>query len=179
VYGVDPDQNVRENAFVHEYFQGPIEDCPSERQFDLITLRMVAEHIADPTRALSAIARLLNPSGHVIVYTPHKWAPISIIAHLTPFFLHNPLKQLLWPGIQSRDTFPTQYKMNTYADLGRHASAAGLALAYYVRLDDCRITAYYRKLNRLELRIRRTLRAVGLPHPEACIVAVLRASTPA
>jgi 2-polyprenyl-3-methyl-5-hydroxy-6-metoxy-1,4-benzoquinol methylase len=174
VYGIDPDDNVRENAFVHAYFQGTVEDCPIERQFDLITLRMVAEHIVDPTRALSAIARMLKRSGRVIIYTPHKWAPISIVANLTPFVFHNPLKQFLWPGIESRDTFPTQYKMNTYALLRKHAEAAGLSVAYYVRLDDCRITAEYRRLNRLELGLRRTLRAIGLPHPEACIIAVLR-----
>jgi 2-polyprenyl-3-methyl-5-hydroxy-6-metoxy-1,4-benzoquinol methylase len=174
VFGIDPDDNVRENAFVHDYFQGLVEDCPTERQFDLVTMRMVAEHIANPGLSLSRVARLLKPTGHIVIYTPHKWAPVSIIANLTPFALHNPLKQLLWPGIQTRDTFPTQYKLNTFQDLSRHAEAAGLALAHYSRLDDCRITTAYRTLNRMELRLRKSLRAVGLPHPEACIIAVLR-----
>jgi SAM-dependent methyltransferase len=177
VFGIDPDDNVRENAFVHEYFQGLVEDCPTEHTFDLITMRMVAEHIAEPKRALTAVARMLKPTGRAIIYTPHKWAPMSMIANVTPFALHNPLKQLLWPGIESRDTFPTQYKLNTYQDLRRHASSAGLSLAYYVRLDDCRITAAYRTLNRLELGLRKSLRAIRLPHPEACIIAVLDHAT--
>lgn len=173
VYGIDPNDNVRENRFVHEYFQGLVEDCPTRRTFDLITMRMVAEHIADPQRALAAVARMLKPSGRAVIYTPHKWAPVSIVANLTPFALHNPLKQLLWPGIESKDTFPTQYKLNTFEDLRRHADSARLSLDYYARLDDCRITAEYRTLNRLELRLRKSLRAFGLPHPEACILAVL------
>ena len=174
VFGIDPDDNVRENVFLHDYFQGLVEDCPTEHRFDLVTLRMVAEHVANPSAALSRVALLLKPSGHALIYTPHKWAPMSIIAGMTPFALHNPLKQLIWPGVHARDTFPTQYKLNTFQDLSRHAEAAGLTVAYYSRLDDCRITATYRALNRMELSLRRSLRAVGLPHPEACIIAVLR-----
>ena len=174
VFGIDPDDNVCENTFLHDHFQGLVEDCPTEHRFDLVTMRMVAEHIANPSAVLSRVARLLKPSGHALIYTPHKWAPMSIIANMTPFALHNPLKQLIWPGVQARDTFPTQYKLNTFQDLSYHAEAAGLAIAYYSRLDDCRTTAAYRTLNRIELRLRKTLRAVGLPHPEACILAVLR-----
>ena len=118
VFGIDPDDNVRENALVNEYFQGFVEDCPIERQFDLVTLRMVAEHIENPEAALSRLARLLKPSGHAVIYTPHKWAPMSIVANVTPFGLHNPLKRLLWNS-EARDTFPTQYKLNTRKDIDR------------------------------------------------------------
>ncbi len=124
VYGIDPDDNVKENRFVNGYFQGLVEDCPTEHRFDLITLRMVAEHIVKPAPALQCVAGLLKPSGHAIIYTPYKWAPMSIAAMLVPFGLHNPLKRLLW-STEARDTFPTQYKLNTRADLERHASCSG------------------------------------------------------
>jgi SAM-dependent methyltransferase len=173
VYGIDPDDNVRENRFVHEYFQGLVEDCPTDHQFDLVTLRMVAEHIANPAPAMARIAGLLKPGAHAVLYTPHKWAPMSIVANITPFRLHNPLKRLLWAS-ESRDTFPTQYKLNTFADLQRHARGAGLELVHYARLDDCRITNSYRTLNWLELKLRRVTHAVGIPYPEACILSVLQ-----
>jgi 2-polyprenyl-3-methyl-5-hydroxy-6-metoxy-1,4-benzoquinol methylase len=173
VFGIDPDDNVRENALVNEYFQGIVEDCPIERQFDLVTLRMVAEHIENPEAALSRLARLLKPSGHAVIYTPHKWAPMSIVANVTPFGLHNPLKRLLWNS-EARDTFPTQYKLNTRKDIDRIAKLTGLEQVHYQRLDDCRITNSYRFLNRLELASRSALHAVGVPYPEACILAVLR-----
>jgi 2-polyprenyl-3-methyl-5-hydroxy-6-metoxy-1,4-benzoquinol methylase len=173
VYGIDPDDNVQDNRFVHAYHQGLVEDCPIDRRFDLVTLRMVAEHIAQPTPALRRIATLLKPSGHAVIYTPHKWAPMSVAAAITPFMLHNPLKRLLW-STEARDTFPTQYKLNTRGDIERHAAAAGLALVHYTRLDDCRITNSYRLLNRLELCMQRAMSSVGLPYPEACILAVVK-----
>lgn len=175
VFGIDPDDNVRENKFVHEYFQGLVEDCPSERRFDLITLRMVAEHIVNPRAALSKLADLLKPEGLAVIYTPHKWAPMSIAATVTPFALHNPLKRLLWTT-EARDTFPTQYKLNTRSDIRRHAESSGLEVIDYQRLDDCRITNSYRLLNRLELSARNVLKSVGIPYPEACILTVLRRS---
>lgn len=173
VYGIDPDDNVRENTFVNEYFQGMVEECPTSRTFDLVTLRMVAEHIADPVSALSRIGTLLKPDGRAVVYTPHKWAPMSIAATVMPFGLHNPMKQLLWSS-DARDTFPTQYRMNTRGELRRHAGTAGLNVVHYERLDDCRITNSYRLLNRLELTARAALRRVGIGYPEACILAVLQ-----
>ena len=173
VFGIDPDDNVRENKLVNEYFQGFVEDCPTEHRFDLVTLRMVAEHIEHPEPALSRLARLLKPNGHAIIYTPHKWAPMSIVANITPFGLHNPLKRLLWNS-EARDTFPTQYKLNTRTDIDRFARQAGLEQIHYERLDDCRITNSYRLLNRLELVSRSALHTVGIPYPEACILTVLR-----
>lgn len=176
VYGIDPDENVHENRFVHGYFQGLVEDCPVDRQFDLVTLRMVAEHIVNPTAVLRRVFCLLKPSGHALIYTPHKWAPMSIAASLSPFSLHNPLKRLLWQTEQ-RDTFPTQYKLNTHRDLNRHARSAGLVQVHFARLDDCRTTNSYRVLNRIELSARRALRVARIPYPEACILSVLRRST--
>jgi 2-polyprenyl-3-methyl-5-hydroxy-6-metoxy-1,4-benzoquinol methylase len=134
---------------------------------------MVAEHIANPQAAFSRLAAFLKPDGVALIYTPHKWAPMSIAASITPFGLHNPLKRLLWTT-EARDTFPTQYKLNTFADLERNADASGLKLVYYERLDDCRITNSYRLLNRVELTTRKALRRLGLPYPEACIISALK-----
>jgi SAM-dependent methyltransferase len=173
VYGIDPDDNVKENAFVTEYFQGMVEDCPTSRTFDLITLRMVAEHIANPGAAMARLVTLLKPEGRLLIYTPYKWAPMSLIANLTPFSWHNPLKQLLW-RTDERDTFPTQYKLNTFQDIERHAAGAGLVQIYFQRLDDCRTTTAFRRLNAMELKARGLLSKVGLRYPEACIVSVLK-----
>lgn len=171
VYGIDPDDNIKDNPYISEGFQGLVEDCPVGRRFDLITMRMVAEHIAQPTRALSRISDLLNPGGRIVVYTPHKWAPMSVIASIVPFALHNTFKQLLWRS-EARDTFPTQYKLNTRSDLTFHCAAAGLTEVHYERLDDCRTTNSYRLLNQFELKARSLLRSVGVAYPEACILAV-------
>lgn len=171
VVGIDPDPNVLANRFVTERFQGMIEDYPADRQFDLVTLRMVAEHITNPADAVSKLARLIKPGGHLIIYTTSKWAPMSIVAMLIPFRLHNPLKRLIWDS-EARDTFPTAYKLNTRRDLARHTRANGLREISYRVIDDCRITGGYRVLQWIELRVRKLLRAIGLRHPESCILGV-------
>jgi SAM-dependent methyltransferase len=171
--GIDPDDNIRDNELVTERFHGTIEACDTERRFDLITLRMVAEHIVDAERAMRKLAELLKPGGRLVIYTPYKWAPMSVIATVVPFRWHNPLKQLIWRS-ESRDTFPTAYKLNTRADLSRYADLCGLELSHFALLDDCRVTGMYRVLNWIELRTRSLLHSIGLGYPERCILAVLR-----
>ncbi len=173
MFGIDPDDNIAENTFVTERFQGPIEECVTDRRFDLITLRMVAEHIVDPDRALAKLAELLKPDGSIVFYTPYKWSPMSIIATVVPFRLHNPLKQLIWRS-ESRDTFPTAYKLNTRRDLRRLGARRSLQEVYFSHLDDCRVTGHYRVLNWLEIKMCRLFNLVGLHYPEMCILAVYR-----
>jgi SAM-dependent methyltransferase len=171
VLGIDPDDNVHENPFVTEKFQGLIQDYHADQRFDVITLRMVAEHIVDPASAMRKLAEMLKPGGAVVIYTPYKWAPMSVVASVVPFRLHNPLKRLIW-GSESRDTFPTAYRMNTRRDLLRHATAAGLMEASFELLDDCRVTQNFKLLNRIELGTRGLLNRIGLRYPELCILAV-------
>lgn len=173
VFGIDPDDNILENKVVNEHFHGIVEDCQTQHRFDLITMRMVAEHIADPVRSMSKVAELLKPGGRLVIYTPHKWAPMSLIANTVPFALHHPFKRFLW-DTEARDTFATQYKLNTQKDLQRHCGSAGMREEFYERLDDCRITGGFRWLNQLELWARTGARAVGLGYPEACILTVYR-----
>ena len=54
-------------------------------KFDLITLRMVAEHIEDPMETISALGRLMKRHSKVIIYTPFLWSPIPILTRLIPF----------------------------------------------------------------------------------------------
>ena len=171
VYGIDPDPNIKENPFITEGFHGIVEDCRTERRFDVITMRMVAEHIVDPDRAIGKVAELLKPGGKFIVYTPHKWAPMSVVASVIPFKWHHPLKRLLW-DVEARDTFPTAYKLNTRNDLRKHMSSKGLAERYFRHLDDCRTFAGYRFINYAELSAKRALRSIGLHYIETCLLAV-------
>lgn len=173
VFGIDPDDNVRENKMIQGYFQGLVEDCDTTREFDLVTLRMVAEHIVNPEAAMARIKKLLRPGGHVVIYTPYKWAPMSVIASAVPFGLHNPLKRLIWDS-DARDTFPTAYKLNTHKDQLRHTGAVGLSESLYVELDDCRTLAAFRWLNTLELGLQRMLRRASMRYPERCILGVYR-----
>lgn len=171
VFGIDPDDNVRENRMVQGYFQGLVEDCDTTREFDVVTLRMVAEHIVRPEIAMQRVKRLLRPGGLAVVYTPYKWAPIPVITAAVPFALHNPLKRLIWDS-QARDTFPTAFKLNTRKALLEHTSNAGLSEVLYAELDDCRTLAAFKWLNTIELALQRALRRVSIRYPEICLLGV-------
>jgi SAM-dependent methyltransferase len=135
--GVDPDETVNENPFVHQRVNGFIEDYQSTQQFDVITLRMCAEHVAEPDRAVVALSRLTKPCGKVVIYTINRWSPVPIVTWLVPFGLHHPVKRLLWKTEQ-KDTFPVSYLMNTKKDLHRLFQRHGFREFYFTYLDDCR-----------------------------------------
>ena len=61
--GLDPSDNIDENPLIHERFKGLLEDYHTDRRFDLVTLRMVAEHISNPSAAVAALSRLCSPGG--------------------------------------------------------------------------------------------------------------------
>ena len=171
--GIDPSENVHRNPFVHEKAQCPLEGYETARRFDLVSLRMVAEHVADPRSAVAALARLTRPGGHVVLYTVGKWSPASLASAVTPMPVHHLAKKALW-GTAPEDTFPTHYRMNTRAALARLFGQAGFSEQVFQRLDDCRSLARWRATTVLELSAWRALRAVGLPYPEYCLLGVYR-----
>lgn len=171
--GVDPDDNIDDNPFVHERIKLPIEQYRPDQMFDLVSMRMVAEHIADPPGALATLSRLVAPGGCVVVYTVAQRSPAALVAAVTPMAFHHFVKRILWGG-EERDTFPTVYRMNTRANLTNVFQDYGFAEEHYLLLADCRITNRFPLLNRIELACERGLRRIGLPYPESCILAVYR-----
>jgi SAM-dependent methyltransferase len=169
--GVDPDDRLDENPFVHQRVKCTIDDFHTDLTCDLVTLRMVAEHISDPRAAIASLARITRPGGKVVVYTVNRWAPVSILARIIPFGLHHPIKRLLW-NTEERDTFPVVYRMNTRKRLARLFEVGGFTELYVDRLDDCRTSGRFRILHSLELMFRRLFRALGLRYPENCILGV-------
>lgn len=171
--GVDPDPTLQENRWVHEKVALGIDAYDGGGAFDLVTLRMVAEHIADPMACVRSVGRALRPGGLAIVYTVFAGSPMPLLTRLAPMGLRHVVKSWLW-GTQPKDTFPTCFRMNTRSALQRQFAAIGMQEAAFLRLDDCRTFARFRWLNEMELRLMRLCRAVGLPHPEHCLLGVYR-----
>jgi hypothetical protein len=171
--GVDPDPNVHENDLLTDRFQGTIEEYSTPQKFDLVTLRMVAEHVVTPERTADKLAELAAPGGLVVIYTPWKWSPMSRVASIVPFSLHNKLKRLIWDS-EPQDTFPTAYKMNTFGALKALFEARGFELAFFCDVDDCSVFTRYMGLNAVEIGVRNLLLGVGLTYPEHCLLTVLR-----
>jgi SAM-dependent methyltransferase len=171
--GLDPSDNIRRNPFVHEKAQCMLEDYRDTRRFDLLSLRMVAEHIADPAGAAAALSRLAKPGARVVIYTVGKWAPVTIASAMTPIAVHHAVKRLLW-RTDPADTFPTEYRMNTRRALRATMAGAGFVEDGFLRLDDCRTLARWPATSRMELATWRALRAIGLGYPEYCLLGVYR-----
>ena len=171
--GVDPDPTLQENPWVHEKVSGGIDTYEGDGSFDLVTMRMVAEHIDDPAACARAIARALRPGGLAVVFTVFAAAPMPLLTRLAPMGLRHVVKSWLW-GTQPKDTFPTRFRMNTRGGLRRCFAAAGMAEEAFLRLDDCRTFAKFEALNRAELAMMRACRAVGVPYPEHCLLGVYR-----
>lgn len=169
--GVDPDDNVDENPHVKERAKVVIDDFRSDRTFDLVTLRMVAEHVADPDAAVASLARLTRPGGTVVIYTVNKWSPVSLAAKAVPFGLHHAIKRVLWKT-EERDTFPVAYQMNTRKVLRRVFEAHGFREASFAYLDDCRTFGRFRVPHALELSLWRVFRRLKMRYPENCLLGV-------
>jgi SAM-dependent methyltransferase len=171
--GVDPSPNVADNPFVHQKVQAFIEDYHADQAFDVVTFRMVAEHITDPSAVMRALQRLVAGGGHVVIYTPNRWSPVEVASSLVPFGLHHPIKRLFWDG-DAKDTFPTAYKMNTRRRLRQLFADVEFDEVLFRHLDDCATFSKFGSLNWLELQVWRLLNSLGCRYPENCLLGVYR-----
>ena len=71
VIDLDVDAEKFALAYGHEYFCGRIEDFTSERQFDVILMLNLIEHLANPLEVLEQARALLSPAGIIIIKTPN------------------------------------------------------------------------------------------------------------
>ncbi len=86
---------------------------------------------------------------------------------------HHWAKRLLWQG-EEKDTFPTEYRMNTRGRLAALTSSADLAEAGFQTLSDRRSTARFGVLSMPGLAAWRSLNASGLDYPERCLMGAYR-----
>lgn len=171
--GVDPSDNLDQNPLVHRREKAFIEDYTSREQFDLATLRMVAEHCEEPERVVASLARLVKPGGHVVVYTPNRWSCASIAASLIPDRLHHYITGILW-GTQEEDVFPTRYRMNTRRQLRRLFERGGFVEDRFAYLDSCEIFQRFRATCYAELCLWSIMRRLPWPYPENNLLGVYR-----
>lgn len=171
--GVDPDPTLAENPFVHEKVAVPFEEYRPKETFDLVTMRMVAEHVENPAQVARVLAESAAPGGLVVVYTVNRFSPVPLLTAIVPFVLHHPAKRILW-GSARKDTFPTFFRMNTRTRLRKIFEEAGLREAFFAYLDDCRTSSGFKMLQMFELGLWRILKKVGFRYPENCLLGVFQ-----
>lgn len=163
--GVDPGPNLVLNPFVHR--SQPVAIARAEGVYDLVTMRMVAEHVADPAGLAVALRRLVRPGGTLLIYTVHAWSPTVLAARVLPAAARRLAMRWLCAG-QDRDVFATYYRMNTIARLA--AVLPGFTLVRAETLEDCRTTQRWPRVHEVELQLRAVLKRVRLPYPEQCLL---------
>lgn len=125
VCGVDLDERVLANPFLHEAKIGSAEAIPyAGEAFDVVFADNVLEHLPEPEKAFREIQRVLKPGGWFLAKTPNKWHYMPIAAQLTPHAFHRYYNRLR--GREHQDTFPTRYRANTSRKIHQLASASGL-----------------------------------------------------
>jgi ubiquinone/menaquinone biosynthesis C-methylase UbiE len=84
-----------------------------DNSFDLVTANMVLEHLEEPERAFSEIARVLAPGGRFVFLTPNRRNPVVWVASVA---LSKPARRRLASLLerrQSDDIFHTFYRANS------------------------------------------------------------------
>jgi 2-polyprenyl-3-methyl-5-hydroxy-6-metoxy-1,4-benzoquinol methylase len=169
--GIDPDPAVHFHKHLSDRQQCTIEEFSVDRKFNLISIRMVAEHVENPSAVTFKLSDLTSEDGRVVVYTVNKWSPISLLAAVSPTSFHHLVKARVW-GTEEQDTFPTFFRMNTRKDLQRVFEANGFMEEAFLCLNDCRTFGGWKPTATLELALENLLRTTGLPYIDTCLLGI-------
>lgn len=131
--GIDPDlDSLREHRLTAlPRLAGHSDRLPfAPASFDVIYASWLLEHLPAPAGTFAAVARVLRPGGVLVFITPNRRHPIAWGNYLAGRLgaWQGRLVERLY-GRAKGDTFPTAYRANTPAALGRLAADAGLILA--------------------------------------------------
>jgi ubiquinone/menaquinone biosynthesis C-methylase UbiE len=92
--------------------------------FDMAISRSVVEHLEDPQQVFREFWRVLRPGGKIVIVTPNKYDYVSLIAAITPYWLHRRLVSKIFQS-PADDVFPTKYRANTLSAMRKAMISAG------------------------------------------------------
>lgn len=101
---------------------------------DLIMSRSVFEHLSDPDSVYREFSRILRPGGAIVFLTANMWDYGTLVARMVPNRFHARIVRQV-EGRPEEDTFPTEYKTNTWGSVHRLADAAGLRVESFEYLS--------------------------------------------
>lgn len=138
VVGADLDPVVTTNPTLDEAaVLEPDKPLPfADGSFDLIVSDATFEHVEKPMLVAAELNRVLRPGGWICARTPNRWGYIGIGANLMPNRIHARALARLQPHRQSRDVFPTRYRMNTRSSLAKAFPPSRFENYTYVRTTE-------------------------------------------
>ena len=123
--------HLRTNPYLTARIGGSVYDLPfADDSYELVTANMVLEHLEDPARAFSEIARVLRPGGSFLFLTPHVNNPIIRGASIV---LNRNARRQVAKTIEHRDLahiFPTYYRANSPRLVTGLAKECGLVVSH-------------------------------------------------
>ncbi|MBN1966182.1 MAG: class I SAM-dependent methyltransferase [Anaerolineae bacterium] len=129
---------------------------------DMVISAWVLEHLPDPARTFSEVARVLRPGGLFIALAPNRDSPVALLNRVL-----KPLQNALVPRLYGRaeaDTFPVLYRANTRSQVDDLCHASGLTLAAWHAIDDPTYLAFNPALFHLSVLLTRLLPASMAVH---------------
>jgi len=128
IFGMDV--GLTSNRNIKTLLRGSLYRLPfSDNTLDLITCRMVVEHLDHPAEAFAEIARCLRPGGAFIVMTPNLLNYAIFGNALASEVLPEKARLRIVQAFDSRakeDIFPVRYKANTMPRLVELLNVSGL-----------------------------------------------------
>lgn len=122
VIAVDVDDAVLENRISDEQHVFDGTNLPiADRSVDLIVADHVLEHVGEPQATAAEIDRVLKPGGWFCARTPYSYSMLASVTRLIPNRSHANLVKRVQPGgRESKDVFPTRYRLNSFRALKKY-----------------------------------------------------------
>ncbi|MCC6792699.1 MAG: methyltransferase domain-containing protein, partial [Thermomicrobiales bacterium] len=138
VIGIDIDRDELDLAPAGDYDETVAADIATVAgtgDGDLVICQAVLEHVRNVDGAVAAIASLLKPGGHALVFVPCRNALFARLNLLLPERAKRKLLFALYPRMSRHQGFPSHYNDCTPSALSRRAAAHGLEVE--------RVTTYW------------------------------------
>lgn len=146
------DLSVSSHRNIKTLVQGSLYHLPfQENSLDLITCHMVVEHLDQPLKAFTEVARCLRPGGAFMVITPNLLNYGVFGNAVATKLMPEKLRLRIVHALDSRtddDIFPVRYRANTMRRLVRLLKVSGLQVHETLGLRQQR--PYWRKHPSLE-----------------------------
>ncbi len=179
VVGSDRDPYLRKHSSIKHLVLCDASALPfRDGVFNLVTASMVVEHLEHPDVVFAEVARVSQPGGVFVVFTPNRMNYAMLIASLTPFWFHVFWKQLSYYFARGEwrrfddDLFPTWYRANTGGRMRRLMHSATFDEVRLEYLSVAHSFGFIKPLYALSLLFERLIDRLGIETQKADILGV-------